>query len=120
MGKGCKERSVFMSATVYKVLLKYLWHWRPRVASEYFFAHDSGEPLSRFYVAHRLRVHGKKAGITGARCSPHTLRHSFALNYLRNGGDTFTLQRILGHSTLEMTRHYAEVADSDITLLATL
>ena len=82
--------------------------------SDHFFVLDNGEPLSRFYVAHRLQVHGKKAGISGVRCSPHTLRHSFAVNYLRNGGDTFTLQRILGHSTLEMTRHYAEMSDSDV------
>jgi site-specific recombinase XerD len=114
MGKGGQQRSVFMSATVFKVLFKYLHNWRPNVNSEYFFVQENGQPLTRYYLAHRLQSYGKKARITGVRCSPHTFRHSFAVEYLRRGGDVFTLQRILGHSTLEMTRHYAEVADSDI------
>jgi len=116
MGKGSKERAVYMSANVYKVLAKYAYQWRPKVVSEYFFLSRRGQPLSRFYVEHRFSAHGKRAGIIGVRCSPHTLRHSFAVNYLRNGGDTFTLQRILGHATLEMTRHYTEVTDSDVEI----
>ncbi len=36
--------------------------------------------------------------------------------YPSGGADTFTLQRILGHSTLEMTRHYAEVSDGDVEI----
>jgi site-specific recombinase XerD len=113
-GKGGKQRSVYMSATVFKVLFKYLHNRRPKVGSDYFFVHDNGQPLTRYYLAHRLQAYGKKAKIKDIRCSPHTLRHSFAVGYLRRGGDVFTLQRILGHSTLEMTRHYAEVADSDV------
>jgi len=114
LGKGAKERIVFMSATVFKVLLKYLHNWRPKVVSDHLFVHQDGRPLSRFYFEYRLRSHVGKAGLTNTRCTPHALRHSFAVNYLRNGGDTFTLQKILGHSTLEMTRHYTEVSAGDV------
>lgn len=113
-GKGARERYLYMSPTVYKVILRYLNRFRPKVHIDYLFVHDNGQPLSRYYVAHRMQKYGREAGITGVRCSPHTLRHSFAVNYLRSGGDSFTLQKILGHSTLDMTRHYAEVANSDV------
>lgn len=61
-----------------------------------------------------MKRYAQKAGIRGVRCSPHTLRHTAAITFLRNGGDVFSLQRLLGHSTLEMTRHYCELADVDV------
>jgi len=45
---------------------------------------------------------------------PSQPRYSMLLHYSR--GSAFTLQMILGHSTLEMTRHYAEISDSDVEI----
>ena len=57
-------------------------------------------------VVRRLKT---RVGIAG-RCSPHSPRHNFARSYLVDGGDVFSLQRILGHTTLDMVRRYVELA----------
>jgi len=104
---------VYMSAKVFKTLFKYQSQHRPKVASNYFFIHGDGRPLSRFYFEHRMKSFVTKAGIT-TNCTPHTLRYSFAIQFIRNGGDERTLKSILGHSTMEMTHRYVIIANSDV------
>jgi len=113
IGKGKKERSLFMSPSVFKALYKYSVKYRPDIPSSYFFIHEDGRPITRFNFEHRMQTYVKRAGITTA-CTPHILRYSFAIQFLRNGGDPFTLQQILGHSTMEMTRRYLKIASSDV------
>ena len=68
--------------------------------------------MNRSTVLQLISSIGHRAGVKDAY--PHKLRHTFAITYLRSGGDVFTLQQILGHAGLEMVRHYARVAQSDV------
>jgi integrase/recombinase XerD len=54
----------------------------------------------------------QRAGI--AKLHPHACRHTFAVRYLVHGGDAFSLQKILGHTSLEMTRKYVNLASEDV------
>ena len=74
-----------------------------------------GHPLTKDRLESIVERYGVKAGITGVRVSPHTFRHTMAVTFLRNGGDVFSLQRIMGHAQLEVLRGYINLAQSDIS-----
>ena len=117
-GKGSKERWVPIGAKVQKALWKYLLRYRPEPATPRYdqvFLTNDGHPLTKDRVEAIVKRYGLKAGITGVRVSPHTFRHTMAISFLRNGGDIFSLQRILGHSQLEVLRGYLNLAQSDIS-----
>ena len=51
---------------------------------------------------------------SGLHITPHALRRTFATLSLKAGMDVFQLQALLGHSSLEMTRHYVRLVDEDL------
>ncbi|NQT72043.1 MAG: tyrosine-type recombinase/integrase, partial [Chloroflexi bacterium] len=117
LGKGNKERLIPVGRKVCQYLVRYISRYRPsptRLKEDRLFLSWDGFPLTKDRMGSILRGYGQKAHIEGVRCSPHTLRHTAAVSYLRQGGDPFTLQRLLGHSTLDMTRRYCELADLDL------
>lgn len=114
MGKGNKERFVPFGLGVKSALTSYTAR-RGELATDMLFVSQYGEPLIRRVVALMVSRRCARAGITGVRCSPHTLRHTMAVSYLRSGGDVFSLQRLLGHASLEMTKRYCEsLSDADV------
>ncbi|MCG0276613.1 MAG: tyrosine-type recombinase/integrase [Thermosediminibacteraceae bacterium] len=75
------------------------------------FATENGLPLCRQHWDRRMRDYCKKAGV---KVTPYGLRHTFAIEFLKAGGDPFSLQRILGHADLTMTRRYVRLSQDDI------
>jgi len=117
LGKGNKERLIPIGKQVQRLLWRYISRYRPEPAganSDFLFLTRQGRPLKKDRVESIMAGYGRKAGLKGVRCSPHTLRHTAAVNFLRNGGNVFSLQRLLGHASLEMTRRYCELADTEV------
>jgi len=113
MGKGQRERFVPFGRRVAKALMKYQMKCRPEpVGTDNFWLRRDGGPLVLMRIQKIVSAYGKKAGLK--RCYAHKLRHTSSVMYLRNGGDVFSLQKKLGHKSLVMTRHYSNLADSDV------
>jgi integrase/recombinase XerC len=104
MGKGAKERVVRIGKRTQKAILRYLLMRKDDHPC--LWVTEERRPLRAFGVQTMIKRLGRRAGINGVRCSPHTFRHTAAINFLRNGGAEFPLQCMLGHSTLQMTRKY--------------
>jgi integrase/recombinase XerD len=117
VAKGGKERIIPVGSLVQKLLWQYINAYRPKPLTTKIirlFLNDTGIPITKNGIQQLLRRYGKRAGISGTRCSPHTFRHTFSKNYLLNGGDIFSLQKILGHSSLASVRMYLNLFATDI------
>lgn len=112
LGKGSKERYVPYSARTGQILWRYLTQRPDLHPDDFLFVTRNGRPMSRRLLYQTFEFLGTRAGVPGVH--PHRLRHTFAISYLRAGGDIFTLQMILGHEHLEMVRHYSRLASTDI------
>jgi len=101
-GKGGKHRLVPLSLEMRRVL----WRYSKGREGKLLFGTRRDTQATVRNFQRDLRALGVACHIKGARFSPHTLRHSFATNYLRSGGNLYYLQRILGHSAITTTERY--------------
>jgi len=108
-GKGGKQRTVHMGIQAQKALWRYVTIHRRGETGRLFLA-KTGEPLELDGVKMLIKRLGEKAKV---KVHPHKLRHTFAISYLRAGGDVFSLQYLLGHSTLAMTQRYLQSLSAD-------
>ena len=112
-GKGAKERMVPFQSKMKKVLQSYL-EVRGAALTDALFITVDGTTVSKRHIQELIRQYGETARITDVRVSPHTFRHTMAKFYILAGGDIFSLQRILGHSSLETVRIYVEMFSHNV------
>ncbi len=112
-GKGNKDRAVPFGQTCRKSLSDYI-NRRGVLDTSTLLVSSYGRPLTRYTLGDLLEKRCKKLGIEGVRLSAHTFRHTSAIQLLRNGADAFSVQSFLGHSTLDMTKRYCNLVESDI------
>jgi integrase/recombinase XerD len=107
VGKGRKEREVGLGATSRKLLRVYIHRWRKAAKSERrVFVNRMGRPMTPRGLNEMLDRLEEWSGITNVRVSCHTFRHTFACQYLLQGGDVYKLSRLLGHNSVRVTERY--------------
>lgn len=111
MGKGGKARSAVIGATTRRKLLAYRRELQ-----------DIGDksPLFQTHAGTRFTIHGfhqvfkRLEKASGVKFSAHALRRTFTILSLRSGMDVLHLQALLGHASLDMVQHYAQMVDDDL------
>ena len=117
LGKGKKERIVPIGNNAQRALQRYLFRFRPKPTNpvtDNVFLSVSSKALTENSMKLMFTRLSKRTGVY--RLHAHLCRHTFATRFLINGGDVFTLQQILGHSTLEMVSRYVNLASSHIAI----
>jgi len=112
-GKGRKQRVVPFSFELRKAMFRYITEFKRKVDS-LLFANRSETRVGRRNALRDVKLLCKRMGFDPPARTLHAFRHTFAVNYLRRGGSVFHLQKVLGHSTLEMTRRYANLMTEDL------
>ena len=120
-GKGSKIRVVFLSDDAKEDISKYLSKRSDidealfiRIPKSKTFSKNDNLRLTPRSIQRIVGKYATKAGIVGKNVSPHTLRHSYATDLLRNGADIRSVQSMLGHSSVTTTQIYTHVTDKQL------
>lgn len=76
--------------------------------NKHIFLSNTGNEISVALLTRRFRLYSERSGI---KITPYDLRHSYATKYLENEGNVFTLQQVMGHTKLDMTKRYISVSN---------
>lgn len=110
-GLKSRPRIVYCGRSTSRYLWRYLAEREVVYDDDPLFLTRDDRSLDGQFLYNLLRRTGERAGVPKA--NPHRFRHTFAIQYLRNGGDVFTLQRLLGHSTMSMVKRYLAISKAD-------
>lgn len=109
-----KNKSIQIVPLCYEMrkILKEYMRIRDGLGNDFLFPNQDGGIMSENCLNEAIRRYNRSRGVE--KTSIHLFRHSFAERYLQQGGNPFDLQKILGHSTLAMTKHYCRIYDKEL------
>lgn len=107
LGKGRRERIVYLAADAEGALLDWL-SARGQVPHAFVFTNRFGAPITVTGIQLQIAAYGRRAGL---RLTCHQLRHTFARQLIEVGTPVTTVQRLLGHGSLRSTQRYLSLAD---------
>lgn len=111
--KNKKAQIIPLSSSLETVLKDFIRMWRKEAGKDDWLFCDIGEDqLTTNALRHSFNKYCKDRGVE--QTNIHGLRHTFAKGWIRNNGNIYTLQKVLGHSSLEMTRKYVKLFAEDI------
>lgn len=116
LGKGRKQRQVPLNSKVRNALQLYLEEREPQ-EKKAFFMSERGKRLTVRAIQAIVQGLSKRAKICRIRVSPHSLRHTFALNFLKkNPGSIVELANLMGHDSIDTTAIYTQPSIDDLAL----
>lgn len=111
--KNKKAQILPLSSSLEVVIKEFIRVWRRDAnLNEYLFCNVGEEQLTTNGLKQSFRKYCKDRGVQ--KTNIHGLRHNFAKGWVRSNGNMFALQKILGHSSLDMTRKYVKMFSEDI------
>lgn len=111
-GKGNKRRTVYVGEAAQRYLWRYLSSRSSAKLDDPLFVTRAGQPLDRTELLKLVERIATRAGVS--RANVHRCRHTYAVNFLRNGGNVLELQKLLGHEKIDTLRIYVELAQMDL------
>lgn len=109
--KNRKQQIIPLSPELERTLKIYL-RYRQGEKDDFLFCNAYGKYLTKNSITSCIKVYNNSRGVL--KTSIHRFRHTFAKNWIINGGDIFRLQKILGHSTLDMVKEYLALYGNDL------
>jgi len=113
-GKGRKQRRTPFSLELRKVLFKYIRDFGKQ-PHDWLLSSKGGDQLGRCVCLRDVKRLCDRMGFPAPSRTLHSFRHTFGVNYIRKGGSVFHLQKMLGQTSLEMSRRYANLSTVDLS-----
>lgn len=109
--KDKRQKFMPLSSALVEILHEYIY-MSGLDSEDWLFPEYEGGQLKTRSAQSSIEKYNKRRGVE--KTSIHLFRHTFAKNYIMNGGNPAKLQKLLNHKTIHMTMHYVNLYGDDI------